>query len=406
MTTGVSGPAPGPPRVRLLEQVAAALRVRHYSPRTVDAYCAWVRRFVLASGRRHPRELEPDAVRRFLTALAVEGSVGASTQNQALAALTFLYRDVLGTPLGAVEGVARAKRPVRVPTVLTRGEVRAVPAALDGTPKLVALLLYGAWLRLMEALRLRLKDLDLERGELVVRGRKGDEDRVTVLPAVAGEPLRAHLARVRAQHRRDRARARAGRAPGRARAEGLDRARRWRLPGPGELTAHDLHAPAKVDAAGDAQAAKPHHTIAAIELEHELDRITASGPVHNLERRRRLAQRRIGRPLSRFPGDSAAGDHEIEDPWIGDTFDRHIPATAGRRLPRARIGGRGCIGLLSNRGASQRHGRQGQNQSRHSDLRKSVPPQAAAPAHWRVSTISPSMRLSEIDVPPARLLSK
>jgi integron integrase len=182
------------------------LRTRHYSPRTVDAYATWVRRFVVFAGRRHPRELGPDDVRRFLSALAVEGGVSASTQNQALAALAFLYRDVLGTPLGAVEGVLRAKRPVRVPAVLSREEVRAVLAGLAGAPKLVALLQYGSGLRLLESLQLRVKDVDLGRGELVVRAGKGNKDRVTVLPAIAAEPLTAHLLHVRRQHERDLAR--------------------------------------------------------------------------------------------------------------------------------------------------------------------------------------------------------
>jgi len=195
---------PGPPRARrLLEHVRDTLRVRHYSPRTQDAYVAWVRRFVVAAGRRHPRELGGDDVREFLTALAVRGGVSASTQNQARAALVYLYREVLGTPLGGIDGVAQAKRPVRRPVVLTREEVRAVLGQLDGTPRLVALLLYGAGLRLMEGMQLRVKDVDFGVGELVVRAGKGDKDRVTVLPAVARGPLERHLARVERLHGRD-----------------------------------------------------------------------------------------------------------------------------------------------------------------------------------------------------------
>jgi integron integrase len=191
---------------KLLDALRLALRTRHYSERTVDAYVGWCRRFIVHCGRRHPRELGPDDVRRFVSALAVEHAVSASTQNQALAAIAFLYRDLLGTPLGTVEGVLRAKRPVRVPTVLTRDEVRAVLSHLDGVPKLVALLLYGAGLRLLEALSLRVKDVDVARGELVVRAGKGNKDRVTVLPAVASEPLVAHLLVVRDRHERDLAR--------------------------------------------------------------------------------------------------------------------------------------------------------------------------------------------------------
>jgi site-specific recombinase XerD len=197
----------GPPRraPKLLAQLEATLRTRHYSRCTVEAYVVWVRRFVIFSGRRHPRELGGDDVRRFVSALAIDGGVSASTQNQALAAIAFLYRDVLDMPLGTIE-VLRAKRPVRIPCVLTRDEVRAVLACLDGVSKLVALLLYGAGLRLLESLELRVKDLDFARGELLVRGGKGNKDRVTVLPSLANDPLEAHLVRVRHQHDLDLAR--------------------------------------------------------------------------------------------------------------------------------------------------------------------------------------------------------
>jgi integron integrase len=155
------------------------------------------------SGNRHPRELGEGDVQRFLTALASAGRVTASTQNQALAALKFLYRDVLRVPLGPVDGIERARRPVRLPTVLTREEVRVVLGRLDGTPRLVAGLLYGAGLRLLEALRLRVKDIDLEAGEVRVRAGKGDKDRVTVLPETLRGTLTEHLARVRRLHERD-----------------------------------------------------------------------------------------------------------------------------------------------------------------------------------------------------------
>jgi integron integrase len=199
-------PDPSPSRdpPRLLDAVRAALALRHRSPRTQEAYVAWVRRFVIFSGRRHPRDLGPGDVRDFLTALATRRRVSASTQNQALAALLFLYRDVLGAPIdGRLEGLAPAQRPVRLPTVLTREEVRAVLAALDSTPHLVALLLYGSGLRLLEALCLRVKDVDLAKGELLVRSGKGDKDRRTVLSLAATVVLEPHLALVRRLHTRD-----------------------------------------------------------------------------------------------------------------------------------------------------------------------------------------------------------
>ncbi|HEX3157864.1 MAG TPA: integron integrase [Gemmatimonadaceae bacterium] len=196
----VPGGAPSP---RLLVQLRHALRACHYSRRTEEAYAAWVRRFVLHHGRRHPRDLGTDDVRRFLTSLAVDGKVSASTQNQARAAIAFLYRDVLGAPLGVMDGVVRAKRPTRLPVVLTRGEVRAVFERLDGTPRLVVQLMYGSGLRLLEAAQLRAKDVDLARRQVMVRGGKGDKDRVTVLADAAAIPLQQHLDDVRRIHRRD-----------------------------------------------------------------------------------------------------------------------------------------------------------------------------------------------------------
>src|SRR4051795_13226766 len=153
---------------RLLTQVRQAIRLHHYSRRTEEAYLGWVRRFVRFSGLRHPAELGSDDVRRFLTALADRGRVSASTQNQALSGLLFLYREVLGRELESV-AIVRPVRPVRVPVVLTREEVRALLDRLSGAPRLVALLLYGSGLRLLEALQLRVKDLDFETGEIVVR---------------------------------------------------------------------------------------------------------------------------------------------------------------------------------------------------------------------------------------------
>jgi integron integrase len=198
-------PAAAARATRLLPRLAAALRVRHYSERTVEAYLAWVRRYVRFHGLRHPQELGAADVGAFLSHLAQELHVSASTQNQAHAALLFLYRDVLDVPLAPVETLVHAKRPRRLPVVLTRAEVRLVVAELRGAHALVALLLYGAGLRLMEALTLRVKDVDLERREIVVREGKGRKDRVTVLPSAALAPLTAHLDAVRRLHARDRA---------------------------------------------------------------------------------------------------------------------------------------------------------------------------------------------------------
>jgi integron integrase len=188
---------------RLLDDVRAAARRKHLSLRTEEAYVGWVRRFVLHHGTRHPREMGMREIGEFLTHLAVEGRVAASTQNQALAALLFLYRTVLEVGLEEPLDRVRARKPVRLPTVLTREEVRLVLAHLEGRAGLVAGLLYGSGLRLLEALRLRVKDLDFTRFELRVRDGKGQKDRVTVLPARLVEPLRAHLVGVERLHARD-----------------------------------------------------------------------------------------------------------------------------------------------------------------------------------------------------------
>jgi len=181
------------------------LRLRHYSPRTEEAYVHWVRRFVRFCGLRHPRELGTAEVTRFLSSLAVERHVSASTQNQALSALLFLYRDVLDIPVGWLSTLVRAKRPARVPMVLSRDEVRRVLGKLNGrgASALVAGVLYGTGMRLLEALRLRAKDLDFAANEITVRGGKGDRDRVTMLPERLKGPLLHHLATVRAQHEKD-----------------------------------------------------------------------------------------------------------------------------------------------------------------------------------------------------------
>ncbi len=179
------------------------LRVRHYSVRTEEVYVAWVRRFVRYHGRRHPRSMGVAEVRAFLTHLAVAGHVSASTQNQCLAALMFLYRDVLEAPLTGPIDALRAKRAERLPTVLTREEVTRVLAAMHGTPQLMALVSYGGGLRVMECCQLRVKDVDLARREVMVRSGKGDKDRTTVLSDRAARALRAHLTRVARQHRAD-----------------------------------------------------------------------------------------------------------------------------------------------------------------------------------------------------------
>ena len=150
-----------------------AIRVRHYSPRTEDAYVYWIRRFILFHNKRHPQELGATDLAAFLSALASREHVSASTQNQALSAVLFLYRVVLATPIEQVDGVVRATKPPRLPVVLTQREVAAVMGRLDGLPWIVASLLYGAGLRLLEALELRVKDIDLERRELTVRQGKG-----------------------------------------------------------------------------------------------------------------------------------------------------------------------------------------------------------------------------------------
>ena len=196
----------GQPPPRLLDQLRGRIRAKHYSPRTEEAYVSWVRAFVRFHGTRHPATLGAAEVTAFLSHLAVHRRVAASTQNQALAALLFLYRDVLGIDLPWLDEVVRAKRPARLPIVLTPDEVRLVLERMDGAPRLMATLMYGAGLRVLEACRLRVKDVDFGRNEILVREGKGDRDRRTVLPESARDPLRAHLDRVLRQHRSDLAR--------------------------------------------------------------------------------------------------------------------------------------------------------------------------------------------------------
>ncbi|MGH8676143.1 MAG: integron integrase [Burkholderiales bacterium] len=188
---------------KLLEQCRERLRVKHYSLRTEDAYLHWVRRFIYFHAKRHPREMGGREVEAFLSHLATVERVSPSTQNQALSALLFLYREVLRKELPWMDGVVRAKQTARVPVVLTHEEVRALLARLDGTRWLAASLLYATGMRLLEGLRLRVKDVDFERREITVRDGKGGRDRRTMLPERLLEPLRAHLARVKVVHERD-----------------------------------------------------------------------------------------------------------------------------------------------------------------------------------------------------------
>jgi integron integrase len=180
----------------LFEVARERIRTRHLSLRTEQAYLHWMRRYVKFHGRRHPREMGPAEVEAFLTHLAVEARVGASTQNQALQALLFLYRQVLDIELPWLENITRASRPKRLPVVLSKAEVHSVLAELDGACWLIASLLYGSGMRLMEAHRLRVKDIVIDRGEIIVRDAKGGKDRVTVLPALIITPLREHLAKL------------------------------------------------------------------------------------------------------------------------------------------------------------------------------------------------------------------
>lgn len=188
---------------RLLDQVREVIRIKHYSIRTEQAYVQWIRRYILFHGKRHPSELGAGHLSAFLSDLAVRGHVAASTQNQALNAILFLYREVLRQSLPWVEDVQRAKQPERLPVVLNRQEVRRLLAQLEGTEWLMTGMVYGGGLRLLECLRLRVKDIDLERGELTVRDGKGQKDRITMLPKALIDPLRTHLSRVRHLHGRD-----------------------------------------------------------------------------------------------------------------------------------------------------------------------------------------------------------
>lgn len=188
---------------KLLEQVRGRIRLKHYSIRTEQAYLDWIKRFILHFDKRHPNEMGAVEVEVFLTYLAMERNVSASTQNQAKSALLFLYKEVLGVALPWLDNVEQAKTPKRLPVVLTKSEVQAVLGRLSGTHWLVASLLYGTGMRILEVLRLRVKDIDFERKEILIRDAKGFKDRVTMLPLTLVAPLKTHLERVKQLHQND-----------------------------------------------------------------------------------------------------------------------------------------------------------------------------------------------------------
>ncbi len=199
-----SAPAPASAdKPKLLDQLREALRSSHYSRRAEQTYCHWVKRYVHFHNVRHPAEMAEPEINAFLTHLAVGEKVSSSTQNQALSALLFLYRHVLGREVGDLGEIIRARKPKRLPVVMTREEVKAVLANLTGDKWLMASLMYGAGLRLMECLRLRVQDIDFSRNEILVRDGKGAKDRITMLPESLKAPLQEHLKKVRAIHERD-----------------------------------------------------------------------------------------------------------------------------------------------------------------------------------------------------------
>ncbi len=199
--TPIQPDKPTPPK--LLEQVVAKMRIKHYSLRTEKTYVDWIKRFIWHHGKRHPKEMGAAEVEAFLTYLAIERNVSASTQNQAKSALLYLYKEVLAIELPWLDKVTQANAPKRLPVVLTQAEVQAVLSRLDGTMWLIASLLYGSGLRIMEVLRLRVKDVDFARREILVREGKGFKDRVTMLPLSLVEPLKSHLLKVQALHKED-----------------------------------------------------------------------------------------------------------------------------------------------------------------------------------------------------------
>ena len=192
------------PKRKLLEQVSDVIRRKHFSPRTEEAYVAWVRRFILFHGKRHPKEMGAEEVCAFLTHLAAERRAAASTQNQALNALVFLYAEVLRCPLGEIGDWLRSKRPKQLPAVLSREEVKRLLEAMEGTHQLMAQLMYGTGMRLRECTGLRVRDVSFERNTIALRGAKGGRERYTMLPETLRGPLAEHLKRARQWHERDR----------------------------------------------------------------------------------------------------------------------------------------------------------------------------------------------------------
>jgi integron integrase len=196
-----TSPTPGKPK--LLEQVRQAIQSRHYSYMTEKAYVGWIKRFIFFHNKRHPAEMGEPEIARFLSSLATDAKVSASTQNQALHSILFLYQEVLQRKVGFVDGVVRAQRPKRLPVVLTREEVRKILGTMNGTPWLMAMLLYGAGLRLMECCRLRVKDIDFSQSAITIRHGKGGKDRHTMLPAAAKDRMYKHLQHVKRLHDED-----------------------------------------------------------------------------------------------------------------------------------------------------------------------------------------------------------
>ncbi len=188
---------------RLIDQLRSALRVRHYSIRTEQVYVQWVKRYIFFHHKRHPKDMSEQEITAFLSHLALDRRVAASTQNQALSAILFLYKHVLDHDLEWLNDIVRAKRPVRLPTVLSRDQIRPLLAELNGTNKLIGHLLYGSGMRLIECLRLRVKDIDFEYQQIMIREGKGGKDRVTLLPERLVSPLTKHLERVRRLHNMD-----------------------------------------------------------------------------------------------------------------------------------------------------------------------------------------------------------
>jgi integron integrase len=195
--------AEAPRKPKFLDQVRRGLRLRHYSIRTEEAYVDWIRRFIVFHGKRHPKDMGEAEITEFLTHLAADRNVAASTQNQALSAMLFLYQQVLQRKIGFLDKIERVTRPPKLPVVFTRAEAQAVLAQLSGTYRLMGNLLYGSGLRLMECVRLRVKDVDFGYGQIVVRDGKAQRERVTMLPQSLHEPLQRHLAKIKALHEED-----------------------------------------------------------------------------------------------------------------------------------------------------------------------------------------------------------